>query len=1267
MEDILHYVTLNHNLIKPIKHIYHIADIHIRQYKRHEEYLSVFENLYQELDKQGNLDESLLVMVGDILHSKNELTPELIDMIYNWFTNLSNKLPVVVIAGNHDANLANKNRMDSLSPITNMITQTQYPFYYLKNSGIYTLQNLVLVVNSVFDDKFILANQIDKTYLKNKTSICLWHGTVDQVTLWTGTKLENEYIKVSSFDGYDITMLGDIHKQQSLNEKGNIAYSGSLIQQNFGESLFQHGMLKWNVKSKKYKLIEIRNEYGYANLKLTDNDSILIDDSISHTGRGKNSMPKYPRLRIKVSNKVDKPKEIELLGEIKKKYTPIDMIVERYEDNELNNLKTNMELSLIDITKLEYQQNIIKQYLVNKNYPSNTIQQIIDINTQIFQNTTFLEFNDDWSWDLISLDFSNMFCYGENNRINFSKFNGIIGIVAPNHYGKSSIIDILLFGLYDKMSRGKRIDIINKNKTSCKCSIEIKIGDEYYRIDRNGTNGKQGLKVNVKFNKIVYKENGKKEIISLTGEQRRETQKMIESYIGTYENSISSIISLQNKEMGIIDMKQTDRKQYLSNILKLDILDQQHTLANQKYKEIDIEHKLISKELGETSETPKELQQQINMLEDTINNLEITIQEHNNEKWILTQQYENKIAGYKEIGEINYPDFSKDKLQYEIFNSKVKKSDLQFKNENKEKYNSYLVDKIDELQQQIQQIKPDKSKLEEQIDQLNDILESKYATLYHISGDFTLEKNIELEKKINKKKKLLLDKDQKIENITHMNKQLIKTILIDDDSYSEQMELNTTKQDAINIKLKNIYQQMIVVDKDVGIIDTSQQIDTINQSLTKLTNMINDKLDRLMEDIPYNKRMDNITTIKEKIDNYQNNYLQLVKLKVIENDNKKITNNIKLEEKKIKYEDKLELVKIEENNIKTKYKKTLHIRDQINNNINDSNNNQLDKKEIENGIDKYQQLLFQWEKNNENYNKNIVIEKEIKKIKIEKKELKQQLILLNTNHNELVNEIKEYELEIQQMEKEKKTNEQQILEFMEYISKLQDDIIHIDIYNKNKGIKIELDEIKNKITNLQTIIESITSKVNNSKIELGITHNKLNKIVIKRDILQQLDRQKKNYKIYLDMMGTKEGIQNELISKSLPIIENKVNTILTSITDYTLEMKMVDNHIDINLVYPNKIPHSIELACGYEKFISSIAIRIGLLNISRKNKPTFISIDEGWSNLDMDNLNNIDKLLYHLKTQFKIVLVISHIDSIKGELDTILQIEKTNQDSYIHY
>ena len=118
----MEYIELE-NSNTNIKYIYHIADIHIRQYKRHEEYLQVFANLYLELSK-NNLENSILVIVGDILHSKNELTPELINITTELFTNLANLLPIFIIAGNHDANINNKNRLDSLTPITNLISNT---------------------------------------------------------------------------------------------------------------------------------------------------------------------------------------------------------------------------------------------------------------------------------------------------------------------------------------------------------------------------------------------------------------------------------------------------------------------------------------------------------------------------------------------------------------------------------------------------------------------------------------------------------------------------------------------------------------------------------------------------------------------------------------------------------------------------------------------------------------------------------------------------------------------------------------------------------------------------------------------------------------------------------------------------------------------------------------------------------------------------------------------------------------------------------------
>ena len=54
---------------------------------------------------------------------------------------------------------------------------------------------------------------------------------------------------------------------------------------------------------------------------------------------------------------------------------------------------------------------------------------------------------------LLTLEFSNMFSYGPNNRIDFTKlkFDEITGIFSDNSTGKSSIIDILLFSLLDNL------------------------------------------------------------------------------------------------------------------------------------------------------------------------------------------------------------------------------------------------------------------------------------------------------------------------------------------------------------------------------------------------------------------------------------------------------------------------------------------------------------------------------------------------------------------------------------------------------------------------------------------------------------------------------------------------------------------------------------------------------------------------------------------------------------------------------------------------
>ena len=78
-----------------LKHIHHFADIHIRNLKRHKEYRQVFQKVYSKLKE--NRDNSIIVLAGDIVHAKLDMSPELIDLTSDFFTKLSKIAPLIII------------------------------------------------------------------------------------------------------------------------------------------------------------------------------------------------------------------------------------------------------------------------------------------------------------------------------------------------------------------------------------------------------------------------------------------------------------------------------------------------------------------------------------------------------------------------------------------------------------------------------------------------------------------------------------------------------------------------------------------------------------------------------------------------------------------------------------------------------------------------------------------------------------------------------------------------------------------------------------------------------------------------------------------------------------------------------------------------------------------------------------------------------------------------------------------------------------------
>jgi DNA repair exonuclease SbcCD ATPase subunit len=108
-------------------------------------------------------------------------------------------------------------------------------------------------------------------------------------------------------------------------------------------------------------------------------------------------------------------------------------------------------------------------------------------------------------------------------------------------------------------------------------------------------------------------------------------------------------------------------------------------------------------------------------------------------------------------------------------------------------------------------------------------------------------------------------------------------------------------------------------------------------------------------------------------------------------------------------------------------------------------------------------------------------------------------------------------------------------------------------------------------------------------------------------------------------------------------------------------------NINAYIVYDDDNYWPLELTSGMEKFISSLAIRTSLINVSNLPRPNFLAIDEGFGVLDSDNLNSMYMLFDYLKSQFGFILCISHIDAMRDIVDKLVEIKKVNGYSEIAY
>jgi DNA repair exonuclease SbcCD ATPase subunit len=212
---------------------------------------------------------------------------------------------------------------------------------------------------------------------------------------------------------------------------------------------------------------------------------------------------------------------------------------------------------------------------------------------------------------------------------------------------------------------------------------------------------------------------------------------------------------------------------------------------------------------------------------------------------------------------------------------------------------------------------------------------------------------------------------------------------------------------------------------------------------------------------------------------------------------------------------------------------------------------------------------------------------------------------------------------------------------------------------KNEITNKKIEEAKKDLNIVEAELKVLNSTLSDTNAEVRLAEKSVKDLKNEIAKRKELEASHQFYQYYLEATH-RDGIPHDIISVTIPQIEDEVNNILSQLVDFKILFETDDKNVNAYIAYSEDKFWSLELTSGMEKFVSSLAIRTALINISTLPRPNFIAIDEGFGSLDKGNLGSMSLLFEYLKTQFKFIMVVSHIGSMRDVVDDHIEIHKVD-------
>lgn len=235
--------------------------------------------------------------------------------------------------------------------------------------------------------------------------------------------------------------------------------------------------------------------------------------------------------------------------------------------------------------------------------------------------------------------------------------------------------------------------------------------------------------------------------------------------------------------------------------------------------------------------------------------------------------------------------------------------------------------------------------------------------------------------------------------------------------------------------------------------------------------------------------------------------------------------------------------------------------------------------------------------------------------------------------------------------------------------------LKLDLYDRNKqkldenikidgeliALKSRIETLKGVISQNSILIERKRNDINNLRERIKINNDLIKKIEIENDTLSI-------FKIYLTIYG-KNGISKVILKNMIPLINQELYRLLVDSCYFILEMNINEkNEVEFIMIdTETRVVKPLNSGSGYEKTISSLALRSVLTKISSLPKPNIVVMDETFGKIADDNLEMVGEFFKKIKSYFDHIFVISHNPLIRNWSDNIVMVKKEENVSSIDF